>query len=98
MLHAEAVLRHGRRTIVLRQVGDARRSDRESLRRDVVPRYPTGARRTQVSAGNAQVIGERWVGGCIVDVVALHALEEGSEAAAETGLAVSEHVFRAAYT
>ena len=33
-------------------------------------------------------------GGCVVNVVALHALVEGSEAAAENGLAVAEEVFR----
>jgi hypothetical protein len=38
------------------------------------------------------LVGERWIGVCPVDVVALHALIESSEAAAEHGFAVAKQV------
>ncbi len=98
MLHAEAELSHCGRTIVLSQAGYARRENRNRTTlcgiRSCEPVLPGS---TEGRIAEAYVVGKRRVGSGIVDVVTLHALEEGSEAAAENGLAVAEEIFREAY-
>jgi len=94
MLYAEAELGDGGSLVILLEVGDAGGEDREAL--DALSGGPVEARLAEGVVADAQVIGEGRVGGGVVDVVALHALVEGSEAAAENGFAVAEHVFREA--
>ena len=97
MLHAEAELGNCGRTIGMSQAGYARRENRNRAAacgiRSCEPVLPG---RTKVELPRP-VVGERRIGSGIVDVVTLHALVEGSEAAAEHGLAVAEEVFREAY-
>jgi hypothetical protein len=94
MLDAEAELRNGRSLVVF-QVGQAATKERGLRSRlQTVTQLVLGV--AQVDVACAGVEGERGVGGSVVDVVALQALVEGSEAAAENGLAVAEEVFREA--
>ena len=95
MLHAEAELRHSRCTIGLRDVGEALSEERLC---GGVASDPARAGVGHVDVARAWVVEVRRRGGSVVDVVALHALEEGSEAAAENGFAVAEEIFRESNT
>src|SRR6185503_11937435 len=55
---------------------------------------PVLSRLAPKRVAEAQVVRERRSSGGVVNVIALHSLEEGSEAAAENGSARSEEVFR----
>src|ERR1700730_11640071 len=95
MLHAKTVLGNRGSGIVKGQSGQAAGEERCRC-------YPTGLsadmRVGQADGRCAGIVDKRRVGRGVVDVVALHALEEGSEAAAENGLAVSEQILRESQT
>src|SRR5258708_2121955 len=94
MLDAQAELSDGGSAIVLCKVGDAGCENREAVSRGIRAGLPVCSRVAKHRVTDVEVVGERRAGGGIVDVVALHAFVEGSEAAAKNGSAVAEHVLR----
>ena len=56
--------------------------------------YPACIRVAEVGVAGARVVEERSVGGGVVNVVSLHALVEGAEAAAKNRLAVAHQIVR----
>ena len=91
MLHTEAVLSHGGRFVAGVDGVDAARKD-QGRRRNHGAGIPVLSGCAEVRVAEIERRIERWAGSDTVDVVALHALEEGSEAAAENGLAVAEEI------
>ena len=91
MLHAEAEHGHCRGAVV---DGERRQPAGEERRRSDLAGCCARMRIGHVDIRCTGIVDKRGVGGSVVDVVALNALEEGSESAAENGLAVAEEIFR----
>ena len=95
MLHAKAEHGHGGSSVSLGNAIAAARKDQDvgAITWPVLQFFPGWLKYGLLMLSEGSI---GCAGGHAEDVVALHALEEGSEAAAENGLAVSEEIFREA--
>ena len=99
VLHAEGELGNSRSAIVLLEEREtAGRKDWQTVLGGRNAVLEVVARVAPCGVAEAEIVGEGRGGSGIVDVVALHAFIEGSEAAAEHGFSVSKEVFGEADT
>src|SRR5580700_9145139 len=95
MLHSQAELSRTWAGIIVVEVGETAWEERS---RSGLPRLVAGVGIREVNSADARLIGIRWIGIRAIDVVALHALEEHSKAAANDSFAISGHVIGKANT